>query len=100
VDREVWHTEPDGSVSTEIPGLKIIVRKSDGCARYVILQSTGYGSCAEAMLSSGTEPNVDAAILSARRAATRIDVILAERRKSPIHVDSGRSVHADVRLVR
>ena len=31
-----------GSVSTEIPGLKLIVRKSDGCARYVILQSAGY----------------------------------------------------------
>lgn len=100
MDREVWHTESDGSVSTEIPGLKIIVRKSDGCARYIILQSTGSGSYAEAMLSSGTEPNVDAAILSARRAATRIDVILAARRKSAIDVDAHRSVRADVRLER
>ena len=32
-----------GSVSTEIPGLKLIVRKSDDCARYVILQRAGYG---------------------------------------------------------
>ena len=100
MDREIWHTGPDGSVSTEIPGLKIIVRKSDGCARYVILQSAGYGSCAEVMLSSGTEPNVDAAILAARRAATRIDVMLTARRKSAIHADAHRSVRADVHLER
>ena len=75
MDREIWHTESDGSVSTEIPGLKIIVRKSDGCARYVILQSAGYGLCAEVMQSSGTEPNVDAAIEATRRAAARIHAL-------------------------
>jgi hypothetical protein len=100
VDREIGNTAADGDVSTEIPGLKIIVRKSDGCARYVILQSAGYGSCAEVMLSSGTEPNVDAAIVAARRVAARIDVMLTARRKSAIHVDSRRSVHADIRLER
>ena len=100
MDREIRHTGPDGSVSIEIPGLKVIVRKSDGCAQYVILQSDGYGSCAEVMLSSGTEPNIDAAILAARRAATRIDVVLTARRKSATHADARRSVSADVRLER
>ena len=100
MDREIWHTGADGSVSTEIPGLKIIVRKSDGCVRYVILQLADSGSCAEVMLSSGTEPTVDAAISAARRAATRIDVMLTARRKSAIHVDNRRSVRADVHLER
>ena len=89
MDREIWHREPDGSVSTEIPGLKIIVRKSDGCARYVILQRAGDGrSCVEALLSSGTEPNLDAAIAAARKAATRIDIMLTERRRSAVHADN------------
>jgi hypothetical protein len=100
MDRDTWHTESDGCVSTEIPGLKIMVHKSDGCARYVILHSAGDGSCAEVMLSSGTEPSVDAAIVSARRAATRIVVMLSARRSSAIDVDARRSVPADIRLER
>jgi hypothetical protein len=100
VDREIWHTESDGSVSTEIPSLKIIVRKAEGCARYVIPQNAGYGSCDEVMLASGTEPNEDAAILAAQRAAKRIDVMLTARRRSAIHADAHRSVRADVHLER
>ena len=84
--------EAEGRFSAEVPGLRLIVRKSDNCARYVIFQRAGYGgSCAEVMLSSGTEPNVDAAIAAARKAATRIDIMLTERRRSAVHADIRRS---------
>jgi hypothetical protein len=60
--------------------LKLIVRKSDACARYLILQCDRDGRFkADVMLSSGTEPNVQAAIVSAKRVATRIDLMLSER---------------------
>jgi hypothetical protein len=61
--------------------LRLVVRKSDAYARYVILKRAGDGgSSAEVMLSSGTEPNVEAAIVAATKVATRIDLMLAERR--------------------
>ena len=92
VEHEIWHEEADGHFSAEVPGLRLIVRKSDNCARYVILQRAGYGrSCVEVMLSSGTESNVDAAMVAARKAATRIDIMLTERRRSAVHADIRRS---------
>jgi hypothetical protein len=88
VEHEIWHKDAEGHLSAEVPGLKLIVRKSDNCARYVILRCTGHDvSCAEAMLSSGTEPSVDAAIAAARKAATRIDIMLTERRRAAIQMD-------------
>jgi hypothetical protein len=89
VEHEIWHKEAEGRFSAEVPGLRLIVRKSDDCARYVILQRAGYGeSRAEVMLSSGTEPNLDAAIAAALEAATRIDTMLTERRRSAVHADN------------
>ena len=41
MEHEIWHREADGHLSAEVPGLKLIVRKSDNCARYVILQRAG-----------------------------------------------------------
>jgi hypothetical protein len=70
----------------------LVVRKSDNCARYVVLQCPGDdGTCAAVMLSSGTELSVDAAMAAARRAAIRIDVMLAERRRVSGYVDFRRS---------
>ena len=88
-DHEIWHAEADGHLSAELRGLKLIVRKSDACARYVIVRRAHSG-CSESMLSSGTEPNVEAAMAAARRVATRIDVMLAERSTSMVHMDNRR----------
>ena len=80
MDHETWRTELDGQLSVEVRDLKLIVRRSDACARYVILQrGRSGGMCAEVMLSSGTEANVEAAMVAAKRVATRIDFMLAER---------------------
>jgi hypothetical protein len=100
VEHEIWHEEADGHLSAEVPGLRLVVRKSDNCARYVILRRAGYGkSCAEIMLSSGTEPNVDAAIAAARKAATRIEIMLTERHRVAIQmVHRSRSVRADAHV--
>jgi hypothetical protein len=88
VEHEIWHKDAEGHLSAEVPGLKLIVRKSDNCARYVILRCPGYDvSGAEVLLSSGTEPSVDAAIVAARKAATRIDIMLTERRRAVVQMD-------------
>ena len=80
MDHETWRTELDSQISVEVRDLKLIVRRSDACARYVILQrGRSGGMCAEVMLSSGTEANVEAAMVAAKRVATRIDFMLAER---------------------
>ena len=83
VVHETWHTVSDGRLSTEFHGLRLVVRKSDADARYVILKRAGYGrSSAEVILSSGTEANVEAAIVAATKVAARIDAMLAERRRT------------------
>jgi hypothetical protein len=92
VEHEIWRRDADGHLTAEASGLKLIVRKLDNCARYMILQRAGDGRpCAEVMLSSGTESNVDAAITAARKAATRIDIMLTERRRLAVHADLRRS---------
>ena len=99
MEHEIWRREADGHLSAEVPGLKLIVRKLDNCARYVFLRRADDRSYAEDMLSSGTEPSVDAAIGAARRAAARIGIILTERSRLVVHVDLRRlwSVAADTR---
>ena len=78
----VWKTQPDGQSSAQVLGLKLVVRKYDNCARYVVLQPGGYGgTCAQDMLSSGTEPNPNAAMVAAEKAATRTVYMFSERRR-------------------
>lgn len=90
MDHEIWRAEPDGQLSAEILNLKLIVLKSDTGARYMILQRNRDGRMnPEVMLSSGTEPNVEAAIVAATRVAARIDLMLAERRRTVMHVQRG-----------
>jgi hypothetical protein len=92
VGHEIWHKEADGHLSAETGGLKLIVCKLDSCARFVVLQrAEDDRSCSEVMLSSGTEPSVDAAIAAAWRAAARIFIMLTERRRSAVHADVRRS---------
>jgi hypothetical protein len=71
VDREVWKTEPDGQSSAQVLGLKLVVRKYDSCG----------GTCAQVMLSSGTEPNPNAVMVAAERATTTTVYMLSERRR-------------------
>ena len=82
VGREVWKTEPDGQSSAQVLGLKLVVRKYDSCARYVVLQPDGCGgTCAQVMLSSGTEHNPNAVMVAAESATTRTVYMLSERRR-------------------
>jgi hypothetical protein len=83
VDRENWHTECKGQIWAEVFGLKLIVRQSGTYARYVILRPSGSeGTRDEVMLPSGTEPNVNVAMLAAERVAMRTALLLRERRRS------------------
>jgi hypothetical protein len=80
-DHEIWRTEPDGERSAMLRNLRLIVRSSRDCARYMILRrATDNGECPEVLLESGTESNLNAAMVAARRAATRIEGMLADRR--------------------
>ena len=80
VNRETWCVGADGSLSTEVPGLRLTVSRRGSWVRYMILQpACGDGRPCEVILSSGTEPDVDAAIVAAEKVAARIDFMLAER---------------------
>ena len=83
----------DGRMSTAFPGLRLIIRKFDAYARYVIVKRAGYGgSCDEVMLSSGTEPNVSCND-GRDKAARRIDLIVVRAPQaddSLIGLDFGR----------
>ena len=84
---EGWQTVSDGNLSAEFSGLRLIVRRSDSYARYVILKRAGQSiSCTEVMLSSGTEANVEAAIVAATKVAARIGLMLAERHRTATHL--------------
>jgi hypothetical protein len=92
VNRATWRIETDGHFSAEVRGLRLIVRKSDIYARYVILQCADHGgSSGNIMLSSGTEPSVEAVMVAAERVATRINLTLADRRR--VNVPSGQRDH-------
>src|SRR6185437_15107595 len=75
--RPMWCADSAGLVSTSMGTLKLIVRKSDSYARYVILHSAVGAARSENILSSGSEANVQAAIEAAEKVATRIGLILA-----------------------
>ena len=81
VNRETWRREVNGDLSVQVPGLRLVVQKSDTYTRYEIVQrgSDHHGSSSEIMLSSGTEPSADAAIVAAERVAARVAVMLSER---------------------
>jgi len=88
--RPMWCADSAGLVSTSMGTLKLIVRKSDSYARYVILHSAVGAARSENILSSGSEANVQAAIEAAEKVATRIGLILASRGRSDI--SRGRSM--------
>jgi len=88
VNRETWRTDADGRLSAVISGLRLVVRKFDSGARYAVLQRANHdGSSDDIMLSSGTESSLEAAVVAAERVATRIALILTERRRVTVQVD-------------
>ena len=79
---EIWRRAPDGHLFAVVHGLKLIVRKPDCYARYLILHRGVHGrESDETMLASGTEHDENAAMISARRTAVRISSMLDERKK-------------------
>jgi hypothetical protein len=83
-----WDVGPDGQLTATLHSLRLMVRKSDGHARYLVLGRFADGrASSEIMLASGTEPNVRAAIEAAERTATRIAPIIAARLKVVAHLD-------------
>jgi hypothetical protein len=77
--QQPWRTELDGQLSASTRTLRLIVRKADGCARYLILQRLQGRICSEVLLASGTEISTDAAMTAAGQAAIRIEFMLAKR---------------------
>lgn len=81
IGQELWRTDQTGELSASIDKLRLVIRRCDGYARYLILHRTTHGGTyPEIMLGSGTESDVRTAMIAARRAAMRIAFILAERK--------------------
>lgn len=92
VNPETWRADADGHLSAVVSGLRLVVHKFESCARYVILQRAGNDrSTSEIMLSSGTEPGIEAATAAAERVAARINLTLTERR--PVNDPHGQQAH-------
>jgi hypothetical protein len=79
-EQDVWRTEPSGDLSMVVRNLRLIIRKCSGFTRFLVLKRAAHGRRRpEAFLSSGMETNVDAAKLAAKRTATRLETVLANR---------------------
>ena len=74
--QDVWRTEPDGSVAAEVGGYRLVVRlpeQAGGPVRFLVLRR-GEGDDARpaALVGSGTEPGLRAAMRAAARMADRL----------------------------
>ena len=72
--RDVWRSEPDGSVAAEVGAFRIVVRsprEARGPVRFVVLRREG-GEGRHALIGSGTEPDVRTAMRKAARMADRL----------------------------
>lgn len=72
-----WRPEPDGAVSAQAGTLRLVVhpRTPGGYARFLVLRRPGDaddGTTGRALLASGSEEDVSAAMRAAERAAARI----------------------------
>ena len=86
--REEWHADTDEQSSATVRSLKLMIRKADNCARYLVFGRVGSDEAAcEIMLASGTEPNVSEAMMAAERTAARIEPIFAGRLKTVARID-------------
>jgi hypothetical protein len=78
VQQKDWIAEPIGETCVATPRLRLVVRRFDDCARFLVVK-TGDARFPEALLSSGTEKDVGAAKAAATRAAIRSETILSHR---------------------
>ena len=83
MDHEIWQGEPSGELSIVVHGLWLVIRKSSDCARFLVFREPHDGACPNVLLASGTEADVSAAKIAARRTAMRIGVVTATRVARP-----------------
>ena len=71
---ELWRVGPDGILSAESGGLRLVVRKAEGCARFLVLKDGADAEqpCPACVLASGTENDVRAAMEAAERMLARL----------------------------
>jgi hypothetical protein len=75
VQHQRWTIEPSGEFSAMYHGMHLAVRKHNGFTRFLVLAACGE-RYPEAILSSGTESNVEAAKTAATRTAIRLEAVL------------------------
>jgi hypothetical protein len=71
-DHDIWKTEPDGTLAAEVDGLRLVVQAPKavgGMAHFLVLRRHEMG---EAIIGSGTEANVRAAMKAAVKMAERM----------------------------
>jgi len=74
---EPWLVEQNGDLSTVTQRLRLIIRRFDGFARFLVLRlSAREKRDAEVLLSSGTATNVSTAKTAAQQTAVRLESML------------------------
>lgn len=74
---DLWRTEPDGILSVDIGGFRLIVQapeKVGGLVRFMVLRHDTLEE-ADVLIGSGNEGNVRAAMVAAERMAKRYPAI-------------------------
>jgi hypothetical protein len=77
-----WHTNSNGELSATVHDLRVIIRPCAGYIRYLILRHDTRAECPEVLLRSGTESDVSRAMIAARLAAERAELVLSHRSKT------------------
>ena len=73
MQRELWKTEPSGVLSSEVDGLRLVVQapeQAGGLVRFLVLRQIRNGGLG-ALMGSGSETGVQAAMLAAEQMANR-----------------------------
>ena len=69
-----WRTEPDGAITAEAGALRLVVHPltPGGYVHFLVLRRPGDDGAHAAMLASGSEADLSAAMRSAERAVARL----------------------------
>ena len=82
VQREAWLSGPSGELSTLTQSLRLVIRRFDGFARFLVFKRPAPNNQSrEMILSSGTATNVNAAKAAARHTAARLEAVLSCRQQ-------------------
>ena len=72
--RPLWRLEAGPALVTEAGDLRLVVQQADGHARFQVLRPPqDAGPCPQALLASGTEIDVRAAMAAAERMLDRFE---------------------------